>query len=65
MEENSRVNLELCNTILQDAHIKILYGFYKVEGAGQVTLHKTKGRKHISNITFSSRKPSAYQKQVK
>ncbi|XP_068736929.1 uncharacterized protein [Montipora capricornis] len=62
-EEDSRVNLELCNTILLDADIKILYGVYQVEGAGQVTLYKTKGRKHISNIMCSSRKPSAYQKQ--
>ena len=65
MEEDSRVNLELCNTILLDADIKILYGVYQVEGAGQVTLYKTKGRKHISNIMCSSRKPSAYQQQVK
>ncbi|XP_068749370.1 uncharacterized protein [Montipora capricornis] len=62
-EEDSRVNLELCKTILQDPDIKSLYGVYKVEGAGQVTLDKTKGRKHISNIMCSSRKPSAYQKQ--
>ncbi|XP_068705916.1 uncharacterized protein [Montipora foliosa] len=62
-EEDSRVNLELCNTILLDADIKILYGVYQVEGAGQVTLYKTKGRKHISNIMCSSRKPSAYQQQ--
>ncbi|XP_068736703.1 uncharacterized protein [Montipora capricornis] len=65
MEEDSRVNLELCNTILLDADIKILYGVYQVEGAGQVTLYKTKGRKHISNIMCSSRKPSAYQQQLK
>lgn len=62
-EEDSKVNLELCNTILQDPDIKALHGVYKVEGAGQVTLDKTKGRKHISNIMCSSRKPSAYQKQ--
>ncbi|XP_068711360.1 uncharacterized protein [Montipora foliosa] len=62
-EEDSRVNLELCNTILLDADIKILYGVYQVEGAGQVTLYKTKGRKHISNIMCSSRKSSAYQQQ--
>ncbi|XP_068722298.1 uncharacterized protein [Montipora capricornis] len=36
---------------------------FEVEGAGQVTLYKTKGRKHISNIMCSSRKPSAYQQQ--
>ena len=62
---DNRVNLELCNTILQDPDIKTLYGVYRVEGAGQVTLDKTKGRKHISNIMCSSRMPSAYQKQVK
>ena len=64
-EQDCRVNLELCNTILQDPDIKALHGVYKVEGAGHVTLDKTKGRKHISNIMCSSRKPSAYQKQVK
>ena len=65
-EEQSKFDLELCNTIiLQDPEIKNLYGIYKVEGAGQVTLDKTKVRKHISNIMFSLRKPSAYHKLVR
>ena len=52
-EEESKINLEPCNTVLEDPYIRTLYGVYKVEGAGQVTLDKTKGRRHISNIVCS------------
>ena len=61
-EEESKLNLELCNTVLGDPNIKTLYVVYKVEGAGQVALDKTKGRRHISSILCSLKKPSAYQK---
>lgn len=64
-EEESKSNLEICNKVLEDPDIKTLYGVYKVEGAGRVTLDKTKGRRHISNIMCSLRKSSAYQKQVR
>ena len=46
-EEESKLNLELCNTVLEDSDFKTLYGVHKVEGAGRVTLDKTKGRRHI------------------
>jgi len=64
-EEESESNLEICSTVLEDPDIKTLYVVYKQEGAGRVTLDKTKGRKHISNIMCSLRKPSAYQKQLR
>jgi len=66
-EEESESNLDICSTVLEDPDIKTLYGVYtcKEEGAGRVTLDKTKGRRRISNIMCSLRKPSAYQKQVR
>ena len=64
-EEESKLNLELCNTVLEDPDIKTLYRIHKVEGTGRVTLEKTKGRKHISNILCYLNTPSAYQKQVR
>lgn len=64
-EEESKLNLELCNTILDDPDLKSMYGVYRVADADQVTLDKAKGRKHISNIMCSLRKPSAYQNQVR
>ena len=65
-EEESKLNLAICNsTVLEDPDIKTLYVVCKVEGAGQITLDKTKGRRHISNILCSLNRPNAYQKQVR
>ena len=63
-EDQSKNNLELCVNIMNDQELQLLYGVYKVNGKGIVTLDKSKVKKHISNIMCSLRKPSAYQKKV-
>ena len=63
-EDHSKHNLELCGNIMANQELQLLYGVYKVNDKGIVTLDKSKVKKHISNIMCSLRKPSAYHKKV-